>query len=316
VQVGVHQPDSRLLSPARRGSLVAPRRSRILALSLILGVMAGSALVLLREFLQNTYRTAEDLEKDTGLLVLGHIPVIPARSRAAAIDYLADKPTSAPAEAVRDLRTSILMSDVDNPPRVIMTTSSVPAEGKTTLSVALAQNLAGLDQRVILVEGDIRRRSFAEYFPAASDRGGLLSVITGKVALEDAVWRNEPMSFDVLMGERSKVNAADLFSSQAFQRLIARLREAYDYVIIDTPPVLVVPDARVIGQQADTIVFVVSWDRTTRTQVRDGLRQLQSVNLRVAGLVMSQVDPAGMKRYGYGDKYGAYSRYAKGYYDR
>jgi len=315
VQEGVHQADSRILSEATPGQQVAPRKSRILALSMILGVMAGSALVLLREYTQNTYRTAEELERTTGMTVLGQIPRIPAKGRPATIQYLATKPTSAPAEAIRNLRTSVLLSNVDNPPRIIMSTSSIPGEGKTTLAIAMAQNLAGLNKKVILIEGDIRRRTFGEYFPQAREQGGLLSVISGKQTLEQAVWKHPDAGIDVLMGERSHVNAADVFSSESFRHLIERLRDEYDYAIIDTPPVLVVPDSRVIGQHVDAIIYSVNWDRTTRTQVQEGLRQFATVNLRVTGLVLSQIDPAGMKRYGYGDKYGAYSRYARGYYD-
>ncbi len=196
-----------------------------------------------------------------------------------------------------------------------MSTSSIPGEGKTTLAIAMAQNLAGLNKKVILIEGDIRRRTFGEYFPQAREQGGLLSVISGKQTLEQAVWKTPEAGIDILMGERSHVNAADVFSSESFRHLIERLRDDYDYAIIDTPPVLVVPDSRVIGQHVDAIIYSVKWDSTTRTQVQEGMRQFATVNLRVTGLVLSQIDPAGMKRYGYGDKYGAYSRYAKGYYD-
>jgi len=196
-----------------------------------------------------------------------------------------------------------------------MSTSSIPGEGKTTLAIALAQNLAGLDKRVILIEGDIRRRTFGEYFPKAKEKGGLLSVITGKMPLEQAVWREPNGRIDILMGERSTINAADVFSSEAFRSLIDTLRDSYDYVIIDTPPVLVVPDSRVIGQHVDAIFYSVNWDSTKRTQVQEGLRQFQTVNLRVTGMVLSKIDPKGMKRYGYGERYGAYSRYGRGYYD-
>lgn len=315
VQEGVHQPDSRILSEATEGVMVSPRKARILALSMILGIIAGSAIVLMREMAQNTYRTAEDLEQTTGISVLGQIPRIPARGRPETVAYLATKPTSAAAEAVRNLRTSVLLSNVDNPPKVIMSTSSIPGEGKTTLAIALAQNLAGLDKRVILIEGDIRRRTFGEYFPKAKEKGGLLSVITGKMPLEQAVWREPNGRIDILMGERSTINAADVFSSEAFRSLIDTLRDSYDYVIIDTPPVLVVPDSRVIGQHVDAIFYSVNWDSTKRTQVQEGLRQFQTVNLRVTGMVLSKIDPKGMKRYGYGERYGAYSRYGRGYYD-
>jgi len=165
----------------------------------------------------------------------------------------------------------------------------------------------------LLIEGDIRRRAFTEYFNQ-KPKGGLLSALQGDVPISDLVFFDERLGADVLMGEKSSVNAADIFSSDKFKAFIDRARDSYDFVIIDTPPVLVVPDARVIGQLVDAIIFSVHWNKTSKSQVVDSLRQFSSVNLKVTGLVLAQVDPKGMKRYGYGGKYGAYSRYGKKYY--
>lgn len=315
VQVGVHEADSRLLSEATPGYQVAPRKGILLAMSVVLGFIIGAIATLAREALQNTFRSASALERHTGRAVLGQIPRIPARTRADTIAYLAKKPTSAAAEAVRNLRTSILMSSPDRACKVILSTSSIPGEGKTTLAIALAQNLVGLDKKVILIEGDIRRRKFPEYFPNAEIDKGLLSVVTGETPLAQAVWSDPASGIDVLMGQKSSVNAADVLSSAKFTALIDGLRQQYDYVIIDTPPVLVVPDARIISAIADAIVYVVHWDKTTQGQVDDGLKQLRSQNVPITGLVLSQIDPKGMRRYGYSDQYGAYSRFAKGYYE-
>jgi polysaccharide biosynthesis transport protein len=315
VQVGVHQADSRILSPAIRGEQVAPRRSLVMAVGLLLGAIIGAVIALARESMHKTYRTVEQLEQQNGLTVLGEVPRLPVSTRQATVAYLAKKPASAAAEAVRNLRTSILLSKIDMPPKVILFTSSVPGEGKTTISVSLAQNLAGLQKRVILVEGDIRRRTFSEYFAGAKDRPGLLSVLSKKTTLSDAIWADPELKVDVLMGEKSNVNAADLFSSQSFRDLMEELRQSYDYIIIDTPPVLVVPDARIIAAVTDALIYVVKWDHTTHSQVQEGLRQLRTVNINVSGLVLSQVDARGMRRYGYGGQYGPYSRYAKGYYE-
>jgi capsular exopolysaccharide synthesis family protein len=316
VQGSIHESDSRILTEARVGEQVAPRSSRIMAMALLLGLLLGAGIVLLREFLQNTIRATEELEQHTGRTVLGQFPRVPARSRPDTIKYLLNKPTSAAAEAIRNLRTSLLLSNVDHPPKVIMVTSSVPNEGKTTLTIALAQNLAGLNKRVLLVEGDIRRRTFQAYFPEIKSQHGLVSTIAGQSVLAEAVGRPDSLGIDVLLGERrSSINAADLFSSESFRSLIETARAEYDYIIIDTPPVLVVPDARVIANQADAVVYVVRWDHTTKSQVEEGLRQFRSVNVPVTGLVLSQVDPKGMKRYGYGGRYGAYSRYGRNYYE-
>ncbi len=196
-----------------------------------------------------------------------------------------------------------------------MSTSTIPGEGKTTQSIALAQNLSGLGKSVLLIEGDIRRRTFLQYFdkPAV---GGLVSVVSGDHSLSDAVVHDDELKIDILMGEKASMNAADFFSSDKFKEFMVTTREVYDYIIIDTPPVLVVPDARVIGHLVDSIVYSVKWNSTNQHQVVEGLRQLSSVGLRVSGLVLAQIDPRGMKRYGYGGRYGAYSGYGKGYYDK
>ena len=314
VQRGLQQADSRVLSDAIPGEKVAPRTALILALSMVLGLMAGAAIVLVRQFLHDTFRAAEDLERATGLPVLGQIPKLPVRERKDLIGYLKDRPTSAPAEAIRNLRTSLLLSDIDHPPQIIMSTSALPGEGKTTQAVALAQNLAGLDKTVLLIEGDIRRRTFAQYFSDVP-AGGVLSALSGEVPLNEVVFHDARVGADILMGEKSRANAADLFSSDKFRAFLARAREAYDFVIIDTPPVLVVPDARVIGQHADAILFSVAWDKTQRGQVLAALREFESANIGVTGIALAQIDPKGMRRYGYGGKYGAYGAYGQGYYD-
>jgi len=309
IQQGIQQADSRLLSHAvvpRKAS--APRKSLILALSIVLGAVIGGAIVLGREFTQNTFRVAEDLEAKTGYSVLGQIPSIPARKRKNVLQYLADKPTSAAAEAIRNLRTSVLLSDLDNPPKIIMSTSSIPGEGKTTQSIALTQNLAGMGKKVLLIEGDMRRRVFAEYFDIKNQKG-LMSVLTHDVELEDAIIHEPTLQADLLIAEKTSTNAADVFSTERFRNFLDELRTRYDYIIIDTPPVLAVPDARVIGQWVDAIIYTVKWDSTSQRQVREGIKSFESVNVRVAGLVLGQISSSGMKRYGYGDSYGAYSSY-------
>ncbi|MDO6724795.1 polysaccharide biosynthesis tyrosine autokinase [Celeribacter halophilus] len=313
-QEGIQQADSRILSNAVLPQGPSePRKSLILAMSIILGAMVGSGIALLWEMRQNGYRLPSDLEAETGLPVMGQIPLLPTGSRRDGLDYLADKPASAAAEAVRNLRTSVMLSSVDKAPKVIMSTSSLPSEGKTTVSFALAQNLVGLGKKVLLVEGDIRRLVFAQYLDV-KDAKGLMSVLSGDISLEEAVIHDPILGADILVSEPSNVNAADIVSSQRFVDFIQTAREAYDMVIIDTPPVLVVPDARVIAQHVDAVLFTVRWDSTSKTQVRDALHMFETVGVKVSGLVLNQIDPKGMKQYGYGESYGAYGSYGAKYY--
>lgn len=315
LQQGLQQADSRVLSRAPNGFYVSPRKSRILAMSAILGFMVGLAIILGRQYLHAGFRTSTDLERKVGLPVIGQIPRLKIRSRKQLIPFLIENPTSAAVEAYRNLRTSILMSSLDRPPQIILSTSAVPGEGKTTNAISLAQNFAGLGKRVLLLEGDIRRQTLFEYFDLSRNIGGLLTVLEGRKTLPEVVVHDERMGIDVLFGEKSTANAADVFSSATFAEFLQSLRESYDYVIVDTPPVLVVPDARVLGQHADALLFTVAWNRTSGEQIRESIRQLTSVNVPVTGLVLSQIDAAGMRRYGYGDRYGAYSGYGKAYYD-
>ncbi|WP_345741012.1 polysaccharide biosynthesis tyrosine autokinase [Pseudophaeobacter arcticus] len=315
VQQGIQQADSRVLSQAVLPDVPsAPKKSRVLAFSAILGAIAGVAGLLLREFMSNSFRSAQQLQSATGFTVLGQVPKFPGRKRRGVIEYLKEKPTSAGAEAIRNLRTSVMLSNVDKPPQVIMLTSSIPGEGKTTLSLALAQSFSGLNKKVLLIEGDLRRLVFSEYFEAEPNKKGLVSVLSGESTFEEAIRSIDIVGTDVLLGEKTQANVADLFESERFANLMELARSKYDIILIDTPPVLVVPDARTIAQHADSLLFAVRWDSTSQEQVAEGIRMLASVNIRPTGVVLSQIDMKGMKRYGYGGQYGAYSQYGRKYY--
>jgi polysaccharide biosynthesis transport protein len=314
VQQGIQQPDSRVLSYAVRPDQPSePVTSRIVALAAILGLILGGGAVVARESLRTGFRIGEEIESETGLTVIGQIPLIPVRKRHAVIDYLVDNPTSAAAEAVRNLRTSVLLSNLDHPPRVILSTSSLSGEGKTTTAIALAQNLSGLGKQVLLIEGDIRRRVFCDYFDYEATTG-LLSVLSGAARFEDVVQRIDRIGIDVLPGENSTANAADVFSSDRFAQFMADIRKRYDFIIIDTPPVLLVPDSRIIARLADAVLFTVKWDATSRTQVREAIRQFRIAGLSITGAILNLVDPKGMKRYGLTGTSGDYTQYENAYY--
>ncbi len=313
-QEGIQRADSRILSNAVLPyGPSEPRKSLILVMSALLGTIIGVGGVLLREMRQNGYRQPSELEEDTGLPVMGQVPLLPTSNRRQALEYLAMKPTSAAAEAVRNLRTSVLLTSPDKSPKVIMLSSALPGEGKTTVSFALAQNFVGLGKKVLLVEGDIRRRVFSQYLDV-KDAKGMIAVLSGETTLTEAAIHDPVLGADILISEQTDANAADILSSQQFKTFIDTARATYDIVLIDTPPVLVVPDARVVAQLADTLLFTVHWDKTSKTQVRDALRMFEMVGVRLNGLVLNQIDPKGMREYGYGDSYGAYGAYGSKYY--
>lgn len=313
VQQGLETPDSRILSMAVSRPPVKPRKMMLRALALMLGLGAAAGFVLLRELRFSGFRTMEDLRGATGVTVMGSVPMGPTKTRPETIAYMRDKPNSVLVEAVRNLRTSILMSDLDTPPKVILLTSSVPGEGKTTLSMALAMNMMGLGKKVLLIEADIRRRTFGEYFDT-SNAPSLLEALERSESLTEKDLSIPELGVDVLVGSKSGANAADVFSSERFKEVLAAARTAYDLVIIDSPPVLAVPDARVIRPHCDACVYVVRWNATTRLQVNQGLQMFSALGQDVTGLALSQVDAKQMARYGYAGEYG-YDSTKGGYYD-
>ncbi|MEX3015575.1 GumC family protein [Gymnodinialimonas hymeniacidonis] len=315
VQRGLETADSRILSEAIPRPASSPRIMITLALAAILGAMAGAALVLIREWRFAGFRTTDEMRQTLPVSVLGSLPAMTSSKRIEVLNHLREKPNSVFAEAVRNLRTSILMSNLDRAPQVILLTSSVPGEGKTTLSIALSRYLRALEgKRVLLVEADIRRQTLRAYVGEGHQAGvQLIDVVLGRVALENANLMDDELGVEVLMGSGGDFNAADLFESRRFQDLITKLREHYDHIIIDSPPVLAVPDARVLSRYADVSVFAVRWSHTTRTQVRQGLEMLNSVGHPADGVVLTQVDQRKMKGYGYAGQYG-YDGYASGYY--
>lgn len=318
IQLGLLRPDSILLSNAIIGSQIAPRTSRIITLAALIGIILGTALVFLLNRRRNkVFLRSQELEDVTRLPVMGQIPKLPVRRRAAFAETLKLKPASAANEAYRNLRTSVQLSDMDKPPQVIMSTSAVPGEGKTSQSVALALHYSALGKKVLLVECDLRKRTLDNYFTSESKDVGLVSVVSGDVALSEGVVSDEMLGCDVLLGQKSSVNAADFFASDKFQEFLEDARQHYDFIILDTPPVLVVPDSRVIGQHVDATIFSVLWNSTYRDQVTESLKLLTMVGVKVNGTVLSKIDGRKMKTYGYGGKYGtygSYGSYGSGYY--
>ena len=316
VQLGLETADVRILSEAGstgQSSQKSPKKSLILLLAITLGLIMGFSFILFREMRFEGFRSPNDLSNNSGCWVLASVPIIPSRERKSVISFFQDKPNSVFSEAVRNLRTSILMPKTDIVPQVIMMTSSVPREGKTTLTFALAQNLVGLGKRVLLIEADIRSSNYSVDIDR-KNTVALIDLLTGDRDFNNVNPFVEELGFDILSGNKSNVNAADLFASESFAKLLTELRENYDYILIDTPPVLFVPDARLVGIKCDATIYVVKWNMTTKGQVYQGLDMLSSVGINTIGVVLNQINSKKMKYYGYAGQYG-YDAYVSKYYD-
>lgn len=279
-------------------------------LAMICAFVILASLLLWRELTTSVFRNAEELADFSNLPVLGETIYVRKKDRRNLVRDFIKNPTSIQAENLRNLRTSIFMS-TSKSPEVLLLTSSVPAEGKTILSVTLAGSIAHLGRRVLLIDCDVRRRTVGSIFEKSPSAHGFNDVCSGKVTLEEAIVRDEDLGIDILHGKELSQNPADFFTTDKFRALMADARQKYDHIVLDTPPVLSIADARIISSAADIVLFAVRWDKTTRVQVSKSITQLQSVGVEVAGAILTQVSPKGMKRYGYGEQYGAYAAYGK-----
>ena len=313
VQVGLETADGRLLSRATQNGRSSPIKSQILSLSGAFGLVMGASLVLFWELRFSGYRTVNELRNNSGYNVLAAVPLIPVPNGQNIIAYLKTKPNSIVSESVRNLRTSILMSNPNQVKQVIMLTSSVPKEGKTMLTFALAQNMVGLGKRILLIEADVRRCTHSVEIDR-NNTVALLDLVVGDKNLNEVNLYAEELGFDILTATRSDKNAADIFASQRFSKLLTEFREHYDYIIIDSPPVLVVPDARLIGTISDANIYIVKWNKSTRAQVDQGLDMLSSIGVNTIGLVLNQIDTRKAKTYDYTGSYG-YGEYGSEYYE-
>ena len=283
-------------------SPVTPRPKRNLGLGLILGLLIGVGLAVLRETLDTSVKTIKQLEELTDAPVLGSITYDSDAVRHPLIDDLG---TYAPrVEGFRVLRTNLQFIDPDQQRKVFVVTSSLPEEGKTTTATNLAMTLAEGGERVALIEADLRRPKISTYLNLEGSVG-LTTVLVGRVSLREAMQNPGDYSgLDVLSSGRTPPNPAELLKSHAMSTVIKELRDDYDIVLIDAPPLLPVTDAALLASQADGAILVVRHGKTTVDQVRAANERLTSVGAAPVGVIFNMTPARGGGAYGYGYGYG------------
>jgi succinoglycan biosynthesis transport protein ExoP len=321
VSAGIKATNITIVDPARSQSApIRPKPSTNLGLGLLVGVFLGFATAYTVDSFDRTVTDPQEMEQITGRPVIGIIPdlkkpgkALRAPSRRAKLEkkeeaspaaiWMVSHPKSHAAEAFRSLRTAIMLSRAKVGPKVILITSCIPDEGKTTVSANLAAALAQHDKKVIIVEADMRRARM-KHVVGARNEVGLSNVLTGMATWEEAIIPGVQLpTLDILPAGPHPPNPSEILGSTAFDELLQNLRAHYDFVLIDSPPALLVTDPVLVSTKVDATVWVVRAGIVTRPQLNRAAHLIDLNGMPVIGLIVNRMSSS-MSGYGYGYGYG------------
>jgi len=313
-------PDSRIISTAAIPEQASfPPMRIVLGAAVPLSILFGFFVCLMLERLDNGFRTATRVEESLGLPVLATLPETGVKTRLPggndtrpiAASEVIDHPFSSYAESIRGLQMGLSLSNVDRIPKIILVTSALPGEGKTTTTVSLARHAAQMGRRSILIDCDLRRPGVHKTLLGEESQFDLIDVLQGTCATEDAIVRDARSPLDLLTVVKHVKNAPDLLESQALKRTLAQLASSYDFVFVDSAPVLPVNDTKLLARLADAVLFVVRWENTPRNAASDAIKVLRDQRAPLAGVVLSRADEKRFHYYsfGYGDYRYSYAKY-------
>lgn len=267
---------------------IKPKKLQNMLVAVVVGLMFGVGVAMFLEYLDDTIQTADDAEGVAQLPSLGIIPWLRSTTDAQLIT-LSD-PRSPASESYRTLRTNIKFLSADSPLRTLTITSAGPEEGKSTTIANLGVSFAQTGKKVLIVDTDMRKPTVHGIFKLRSDIG-LTSVLAGDLPLEQAVQKTEAESLDVLTCGPIPPNPAELLESQRFNTLIEELKEKYDIVLFDAPPVIAVTDASILAAKLDGLILLMGVNKVTRKAARHALQLLASAKVKVWGMVIRGVRP-------------------------
>lgn len=297
----------RIVDPAIVPTMpVGKRKILIVTFTAMLCLMLGGMLTLMFEALNNTFKSVDQIEEQLNIPVLGVAPRLSTKLGCELWQLYSRDLDRRFSESVRTMRTGIVLSGLKQPHKVLLVTSSIPGEGKTTVSINLACALGQMEQ-VLLIDADLRRPMLAKNFQLPIGSPGLANLLAGTASLDDCIRQVDGV--DVLAAGTVPPNPQELLASPLFSQLLEQLSERYQRIVIDTPPCLAVSDAVLMSTLADFVLYVVKSDATAVPLVHKGIGQLLQVNAPVKGIVLNQVDvtAAGFKSGRYDGYYDYYS---------
>jgi capsular exopolysaccharide synthesis family protein len=306
---GFESANARVLDAAKPPiSPSKPRKALIIAVAFVVSGGLGVFLALFLEALNSGIRSTDDVERKLSQRMLGLIPWQPHKKKEdLALRHFFDPNHHIFSEAVRTLRTSLQLLNIDKPSQTILVTSSVPKEGKSTVSVNLSFALGQLS-KVLLIDTDLRKPSIGKLFALPGFQPGLANVISGSHHIDECIVADQQSNVDVLSAGTLPPNPQELLASKKFSDLMQALRGRYDYIVVDSAPTQAVSDAIVVSKQCDSLVYVVKADSTSAKMINNGLSRFIEIGHRIDGVVLNQVDLKKARRTGeysgFYDQYG------------
>lgn len=285
----------------------SPNRMRIVLVAGLVGFLLGVIMASLRHVLSEGLRSVEDLEAVAQVPLFGVVPRVAFKRSAGVINQFRDDPRTPFAEGVRSVRTAVRLAEVAGRKQCFVITSAVPGEGKSSLATCLGLTLAA-SEKTLLIEGDLRAPTLRKILSLPKQQRGLMEVLLGTATLEEAIHVDAASGLHVLAVVQRPPNPAETVSSMAFAALLLQLRERYERIIIDSPPVQAASDALVLSRLSDAVLFVARADVTSTATVRRAIHQLNNIQAPLVGCVLNRVD---VRRNP--DAYGHY-QYAYRYY--
>ena len=284
---------------------VKPRASLIVAASLVFGVFFGLVFAFARELMGNVFRTPDQLEQELALPSLGVTPLVKKKKGGVEPEkqYIADQ-RSTFAEAINTIRTGLIFSNIDNPPKSILITSTNGSEGKTTLAINLAVALSQMD-KTLLIEMDLRKPAVGKDLDIKADMG-LSDLLSGKTDANVFHQVEGAPNLSVITCGTIPPNPMELISSKRFANLLHSLRERFTHIVIDSPPTLPVSDSCVLAKMVDATIIAVKAEETKISMAKETITRLRKVNATITGVVLTQASPQKMSYYGehyYQDSY-------------